>query len=242
MTTSPIVLKDWWFILEGLGITLFLCLCTIVFASILGIVQGTMRTSKVKVFSSFSWIYVYIVRGTPLLMQLFLIYYGLPIILGYSIPAFTTALVGLTFYATAYLGEIVKAGLQSVDIGQKEAAKALGMTTIQEFRFIVFPQTLRVIVPNAVGFFIALVKDSSLVSAIGFVELTRASKLVIARTFQPFTIYLAVAAVYFIVCYGMSKLSKKVEERLDVQYGRAENPTPASEKYPKGLWKPTSSR
>lgn len=184
-------------------------------------VQGIMRTSKLKVFSYLSWTYVYVIRGTPLLMQLFLVYYGLPILLGYSIPAFLTALVGLSVYATAYLGEIVKAGLQSVDVGQKEAAKALGMTGIQEFRYIVFPQTLKLIIPNAAGFFIALVKDSSLVSAIGFVELTRSSKLVIARTFQPFTIYLVVAIVYFIVCYGMSKFSKKLEERLDIQYGRS---------------------
>jgi len=153
-------------------------------------------------------------------MQLFLVYYGLPILLGYAIPAFTTALIGLTLYATAYLGEIVKAGLQSVDIGQKEAAKALGMNTIQEFRYIVFPQTLPLIIPNAVGFFIALIKDSSLVSAIGFMELTRSSKLVIARTFQPFTVYAVVALIYFIVCYVMSKVSQKVEERFDILYGK----------------------
>ena len=220
MTHSSINLTDWIFILEGLGITLFLCICTILLGSILGIFQGTMRTSKIKVISFLSGIYVYIIRGTPLLMQLFLVYYGLPIIIGYSIPAFSTALVGLTLYATAYLGEIVKAGLQSVDIGQKEAAKALGMTSIQEYRYIVFPQTLPLVVPNAVGFFIALIKNSSLVSAIGFMELTRSSRLVIARTFQPFTIYLTVAIMYFIICYGMSKLSKKVEERLDVHYGK----------------------
>jgi polar amino acid transport system permease protein len=206
--------------LEGLGITLFLCVCTIIAGSILGIAQGTMRNSKVKVINYLSGVYVYIIRGTPLLMQLFLVYYGLPIILGYAIPAFTTALVGLTLYATAYLGEIVKAGLQSVDIGQKEAAKALGMNKVQEYRYIVFPQTLPLIVPNAVGFFIALIKDSSLVSAIGFMELTRSSKLVIARTFQPFTIYMVVALIYFIICYGMSKFSKKVEERLDAHYGK----------------------
>lgn len=219
MINSSINILDWLFILEGLGITLFLCLCTIVLGSIFGVVQGTLRTSKIRLLGYLSWIYVYVVRGTPLLMQLFLVYYGLPIILGYSIPAFTTALIGLTLYATAYLGEIVKAGLQSVDIGQKEAAKALGMNRIHEFVYIVFPQALKLIVPNAVGYFIALVKDSSLVSAIGFIELTRSSKLVIARTFQPFTIYITVALLYFIVCYGMSKISKKVEERLDVNYG-----------------------
>lgn len=228
MTTSPIIIKDWLFILEGLGITLFLCLCTILIGSIFGIIQGTMRNSKLKVLSYLSWIYVYIIRGTPLLMQLFLVYYSLPIIIGYSISAFATALIGLSLYATAYLGEIVKAGLQSVDIGQKEAARALGMSPFQEYRYIVFPQTLQVVVPNAVGFFIALVKDSSLVSVIGFVELTRSSKLVIARTFQPFTVYIVVAFVYFVICYGMSKLSKKVEERLNIQHGKPVNASASS--------------
>lgn len=220
MTTSPLYFSDWFFIIQGLGITLLLCIGAIIFGSTLGILQGVMRTSKIKVLGYLSWFYVYIIRGTPLLMQLFLVYYGLPIFLGYSIPTFTTALIGLTLYATAYLGEIVKAGLQSVDIGQKEGARALGMNGFQEFRYIVFPQTLKLIVPNAVGFFIALIKDSSLVSAIGFVELTRSSKLVIARTFQPFTVYMVVAAIYFIICYGMSKVSNSIEERLDVQYGK----------------------
>jgi His/Glu/Gln/Arg/opine family amino acid ABC transporter permease subunit len=221
LTDTSLYLSDWLFILKGLGITLFLCICSIGLGSIFGIIQGVMRTSKIKMVSYLAWTYVYFIRGTPLLMQLFLVYYGLPIILGYSIPAFSTALIGLSLYTTAYIGEIVKAGLQSVDIGQREASKALGMTSAHEFIHIVFPQTLTIIVPNAVGFFIALIKDSSLVSAIGFMELTRSSRFVIARTFQPFTVYIIVALIYFIVCFGMSKLSKKVEERLDVYYGKS---------------------
>lgn len=219
-TNTSFNMLDWLFILKGLGITLILCLCSMILGSILGIIMGVMRTSKIKVVNYLSWIYVYIIRGTPLLMQLFLVYYGLPIVIGYSISAFSTALIGLTLYAAAYLAEIVKAGIQSVDIGQKEAAKALGMTHLQEFIYVVFPQALKVIIPPAAGFFIALIKDSSLVSAIGFMELTRSSKLVIARTFQPFTIYLIVALIYFIVCYGLSKLSRYVEGGLAVNYGK----------------------
>ncbi len=215
-TNSSINMLDCLFILKGLGITLILCLCSMVLGSALGIFIGVMRTSRIKVVSYLSWVYIYIVRGTPLLMQLFLVYYGLPILMGYSISAFATATMGLTLYAAAYLAEIVKAGIQSVDSGQKEAAKALGMTSLQEFRYIVFPQALKVIIPPSAGFFIALIKDSSLVSAIGFMELTRSSKLVIARTFQPFTIYLIVALMYFIICYGLSKFSTYVEGGLNV--------------------------
>jgi len=205
---------DWLFILKGLGITIFLCLNSMIFGGLLGLIVGMMRTSRNIIFKSISGGFIYIIRGTPLLMQLFLVYYGLPLILGYAIPAYTTALVGLTIYTAAYLAEIVKAGIQSVDKGQKEAAKALGMTSWQGFRYIVFPQALKVIIPPAAGFFIALIKDSSLISAIGFMELTRSSKLVIARTFQPFTIYLVVAAIYFIICYGLSNISRRVEGRL----------------------------
>jgi His/Glu/Gln/Arg/opine family amino acid ABC transporter permease subunit len=213
---TSINMTDWLFILNGLKITILLCLNAMVFGAIFGLIIGTMRTSKIKIISFIAWAYVYIVRGTPLLMQLFFAYYGLPILLGYSIPAYTTALVGLTIYAAAYMAEIVKAGIQAVDIGQKEAAKALGMTFMQEFRYIVFPQALKVIIPPSAGFFIALVKDSSLVSAIGFMEMTRSSKLVIARTFQPLTIYMAIAVIYFIICFGLSRLSRRLEGRYIV--------------------------
>ncbi len=203
---------DWLFLLRGAGITVFLCLNAMIFGSILGLIIGTMRTSKLSILNYISGAYIYLIRGTPLLMQLFLVYYGLPVFFGIIISAFTTALIGLTVYAAAYLAEIVKAGLQSVDKGQKDAAKALGLTPLQEFRNIVLPQALKVIVPPAFGFFIALIKDSSLVAIIGFIELTRSSRMVIARTYQPFTIYLGVALIYFVICYGLSIISRKYVE------------------------------
>lgn len=209
-----IVVLDWVFILKGFGLTVVMCFNAMVFGAVLGLVIGVMRTSRVKILSYISWLYVYIIRGTPLLMQLFLVYYGLPLLLKRSIPAYGTALTGLVVYASAYLAEIVKGGIQSVPAGQREATKALGMTSLQEFRYVVFPQALKVIVPPSTGFFIALIKDSSLISAIGFVELTRSAKLVIARTFQPFTVYLVVALVYFLTCYLLSVVSRKIEWRL----------------------------
>ncbi len=203
---------DWLFLLRGAGITVFLCLNAMIFGSILGLIIGTMRISRLSILNYISGAYIYLIRGTPLLMQLFLVYYGLPVFFGIIISAFTTALIGLTVYAAAYLAEIVKAGLQSVDKGQKDAAKALGLTPLQEFRNIVLPQALKVIVPPAFGFFIALIKDSSLVAIIGFIELTRSSRMVIARTYQPFTIYLGVALIYFVICYGLSIISRKYFE------------------------------
>jgi len=204
---SSVNTQDWLFILKGAGLTIFLCMVSMFSGSLLGLVAGIMRSSGNPLIYGPAWAYIYVIRGTPLLMQLFLVYFGIPLMTGYAIGAFTTALMGLALYTGAYMGEIVKAGILSVDPGQKEAAKALGMNFWQVFRYIVFPQAMRVIVQPAFGFFIALVKDSSLVSIIGFVELARAGRLVIARTFQPFVIYGAVAVLYFIICFGLSRLS-----------------------------------
>jgi polar amino acid transport system permease protein len=212
---TTIYLSDWLYILKGAGITIFLCLNAMVFGALLGVVLGLLRTNRYRPIVYLVGLYIYIIRGTPLLMQLFLVYYGLPVLLGFNVPAFTTALVGLSIYTSAYVAEIVKAGLNAVGKGQRDAAKALGMNAWQEFSHIVFPQALKVIIPPSFGFFIALIKDSSLVSIIGFIELTRSSRFVIARTYQPFTIYLGVAAIYFIICYGLSLISRRYIEGRD---------------------------
>lgn len=212
---TTIYLADWLYILKGAGITIFLCLNAMVFGALLGVVLGLLRTNRFRPIIYLVGLYIYIIRGTPLLMQLFLVYYGLPVLLGFNVPAFTTALVGLSVYTSAYVAEIVKAGLNAVGKGQRDAAKALGMNAWQEFSHIVFPQALKVIIPPSFGFFIALIKDSSLVSIIGFIELTRSSRLVIARTYQPFTIYLGVAAIYFVICYGLSLVSRRFIEGRD---------------------------
>jgi len=203
---------DWLFILKGAGITLFLSLNAMGFGSMLGLIIGVMRTSKLSILNYFSWIYTSLIRGTPLLIQLFLVYYGLPVFFGINISAYVTALVGLAVYSSAFLAEIVKSGLQAVDKGQKDAAKALGMTYLQEFRYVVLPQALKVILPPAFGFFIQLIKDSSLVAIIGFIELTRSGRMVIARTYKPFTIYFGIMFIYFIICYVLSIISRKYFE------------------------------
>ena len=213
-----ITFADILLILKGTGITLSLCLCAILLGAVIGMVIGIMRASKITILRGISFIYIYIIRGTPLLMQLFLVYYGLPLLIGYSIPAFTTAVLGLTLYTGAYLAEIVKSGIWAIDKGQSEAAAALGMTKWQEFFKIILPQAMRVIIPPGTGFFIALIKDSSLVSAIGFTELARAGKLIISRTFEPFSVYLIIAAVYFIICYALSKYSNKIEKKMRSAY------------------------
>lgn len=197
-------IEDWLFVLEGAGVTVLLCLQAMFFGILIGLVVGVARTAKTRPIELPATAYVTVIRGTPLLMQLFIIYFCLPLF-GINMPKFLSAALGLSFYTGAYVAEIIKAGLQSVEVGQREAARSLGMIPWQEFRYVVFPQALRVIIPPTFGFFIALIKDSSLVSIIGYIELTRASKLVVARTFKPFTLYIGAAALYFVLCYGLSK-------------------------------------
>jgi len=120
---SSINFLDWMFILKGAGLTIFLCIISMLFGSLIGLGTGIMRSSRNVFFYGPAWIYIFVIRGTPLLMQLFLVYFGVPLITGHAIGAFATALVGLALYAGAYLGEIVKAGIQSVDIGQKRSCK-----------------------------------------------------------------------------------------------------------------------
>lgn len=205
---NAINIRDWSFLLVGAGVTILLCLQAMVFGIPIGLAIGLGRTAKTRLVAWLASLYVTVIRGTPLLMQLFIIYYCLPLF-GVNMPKFITAALGLSLYTGAYVGEIVKAGLQSVEIGQREAARSLGMTPWQEFRHIVLPQAMRVIIPPMFGFFIALIKDSSLVSILGYVELTRASKLVVARTFKPFTLYLGAAVLYFILCYGLSRFDAR---------------------------------
>lgn len=213
MLRAPLVVNDFQFILRGAAITIMLCIVAVIIGSLLGLIFGILRTVNIAPVRFVAWLYVYVIRGTPLLMQLFLFYYGLPL-LGIHVSPWTTAILSLSLYAGAYLTEIVKAGIQSVDTGQFEAAKALGLTKMQSFVHVQFPQALRVIVPPTVGFYIALVKDSSLVSAIGFIELTRSGRWIIARTFQPFTVYFIIAIVYFLICFFLSKISKRIERKM----------------------------
>ncbi len=212
MQAQSFQLSDMIFIFKGFGTTVLICLISMIIGGILGFIIGLMRSSNIKILKSISFIYVYIIRGTPLLMQLFLIYYGIPLVTGYSINSYTVAIGGLTLYTSAYLAEIVRSGIEGVDKGQGEAAKALGMNFFQEYRYVILPQAIKIIIQPGFGFFIALIKDSSLVSAIGFVELARAGKLIVARTFQPFTVYAIIAALYFILCYSLSLASNRLRK------------------------------
>ena len=154
-----------------------------------------------------------LVRGSPLLVQLLLVYLGLSAV-GLPLDPFPAAAVGLSINAGAYLSEIFRGGMAAVPRGQTEAGLAIGLPRVYVMGSIVFPQALPVVVPAMIGFFIGLLKDTSLAYVLGLLELTRMGKNVMDRTFQPFEILLAVAAIYFVLCFPLSQLVRVVDARM----------------------------
>lgn len=200
-------------LLEGLGATLKLCLLSFLLALAVGILVGILR-SKSPFFQRLFTPYVEIFRGTPLLIQLFFIYYGLPSV-GITMDNYTAGTLGLGLNGGAYISEIIRGALFSVSQGQEEAAKALGLNWFQSMVFVILPQAVRVALPPLVNAFSTIIKESSLVSVLAITELTRASQLVYTRTFRAFEIYLAVGLLYFIIIYSASLVSTRLEKRLN---------------------------
>jgi polar amino acid transport system permease protein len=202
-------------LLRGAGLTLIICLAAGVLGSLIGIVFGTAKASPSWIARAISSLYVNFIRGVPILIILLFTYYALPLWL----PAFTfsrgfTAVIGLAIYSGAYMAEIVRGGIQAVPNGQSEAAEALGLNYFVRLRYVVFPQAMRVAIPPGIGFLIALVKASSLVSVIGFVDLTRAGRIVTTLNQEPLTTFIIVGALYFVISYPISLLGTWCERKL----------------------------
>jgi His/Glu/Gln/Arg/opine family amino acid ABC transporter permease subunit len=201
------------YMLKGALVTLEISALAMVLGSIVGIICGFLLLSELTPLKWLVRAYVYFVRGTPALVQIFLVYFALPVV-GIDIPAFWGAVVALGFNAGGFIAEIVRAGLQSIDMGQTEAAKAIGMTHRQTLQYILFPQSLRRITPPLTNELITLVKGSSLLSAISIYELTRSTQLIISQKFTPFELYALLAVFYLIIISVLSKISEYIEARL----------------------------
>ncbi|NEU29850.1 amino acid ABC transporter permease [bacterium LRH843] len=201
-------------LLKGAWLTIVLCFFATLFGSLLGIIVGIAATSPMKIFRILSSVYINLIRGIPLLMLIFTVYFVLPLLnLGFELSQGASAILALSIYTGAYMGEIVRGGIQAIDKGQFEAARALGMNYMQMFLQIIFPQAIKFMIPPGIGFVIALVKDSSLVSIIGYVDLTKAGKVVSNLTLSPIPTYLTVALIYFVICYVLSKVSYFYERK-----------------------------
>jgi polar amino acid transport system permease protein len=160
---------------------------------------------------------VQLVQGTPVLILMFVLYFGLSLF-GLDVPPLLAASVAMTIYASAYLGEIWRASLQSVPLTQWEAADCLALTRVQRLFLVVLPQALRIATPSTVGFMVQIVKSTSLASVIGLAEMTYIGKLINNSTFRPFTTYLVIAVLYFGLCYPLSWLARRLERKLNVYH------------------------
>ena len=167
------------------------------------------------IYLIFAAAYIQIVQGTPLLVWLFVFYFGLSIA-GLSVNAWTAAAFAYSIYGGAFLGEIWRGALMAVAPTQWEAGASLGLTYAQQMRHIIIPQAIRIATPPTIGFLVQLIKNTSLAATIGFVELTREGQLTSASTYKPFAVYVTVACIYFLICFPLTSWSRQLEERFHV--------------------------
>jgi polar amino acid transport system permease protein len=201
---------DLFFLLLSTGWTAALTLAAALFGGMIGLAVALARCSNNGVAREIARGYVALIQGIPVLIVLFLAYYGLAHA-GLELPSFVAASLSLSIYAGAYLGDIWRGAIQSVPRQQWEASASLAMTRAQQYRHVILPQSVRIALPPTVGFLVQLVKNTSIVSIVGVVELTRAGQLVNNVTFQPFKVFLVVAFIYLTICYPMSRMSRRLE-------------------------------
>ncbi len=196
------------------GGTLALALPAIGLGFVVGIVVALARLSRVPLAYYPATVYVETIRGVPLVMVIFWFWFFIPIAIGIPLPQYGVALIAFVVFEAAYLGEIIRAGIQSVPRGQVEAASATGLAYGAVMRHVVLPQALRNMLPSLVTQFIILFKDTSLASIIGYMDLTKAAQTVNQREIRPFELYLFIAIVYWICTFGMSRLARVLERRM----------------------------
>lgn len=201
-------------LIVGAGITIQITAISVGLGLIIGMFVGIARICNVKVLRALATVYIDFLRGTPLLVQIFLIYFALPMVVGQRVDPFIAAITACGINSGAYIAEIFRAGIQAIDEGQMEAGRSLGMSWVQTMRYIIVPQAFKNVIPPLGNEFIALLKDSSLVSVIGFEELTRRGQLIIARTYGSLEIWITVALIYLVMTLTISRLVSYMEKRL----------------------------
>ena len=200
------------FLLDGALWTVVLSLIAMMGGGLLGFVVALARISPRESMRTIAAGYIQLIQGTPLLVIMFVTYFGLPTI-GMSISPLVAAGASLTLNVSAYLGEIWRGAIQSVPAPQWEAAECLALTRAQRMFRVILPQAVRIATPPTVGFSVQVIKNTSLASVVGFVELARSGQLINNSIFQPFPVYLIIAAIYFCLCYPISRLSRSLERR-----------------------------
>jgi polar amino acid transport system permease protein len=207
-----------WYLIMAAQWTVLLSLLAFAGGALVGLPIALMRVSPSHTLRIVAGGYIQLIQGTPLLILLFLTYFGLGI-LGYKLAPLVAAGLALTLYAAAFLGEIWRGCIEAVPRTQWEASDCLGLNRFQQYAYVILPQAFRMAIPPTVGFMVQIVKNTSLASVVGFVELARAGQIVNNSTFEPFIIFCIVAAIYFAMCYPLSLASRFLERRANA--GRA---------------------
>jgi polar amino acid transport system permease protein len=200
------------YLVLGAQWTIVLSLIAFGGGSVLGLGLALARVSKIAALRLLASGYIQIIQGTPLLIVLFLSYFGLGL-MGYKLVPLVAAGLSLTLYAGAFLGEIWRGCIEAVSKTQWEASDCLGLNRFQQYAYVILPQAVRLAIPPTVGFMVQIVKNTSLASVIGFVELARAGQIVNNSTFEPFVVFSCVAAIYFALCYPLSLAARALERK-----------------------------
>lgn len=211
-----VIVRNLPYLAQGLAITLQTAFLVLVGGTVLGLLVGIARTSRMPGLWLLPATYIEIIRGTPLLAVLFVVYFGLPPVIGYRFTAYQAAVTGFILFIAAYIAEDYRSGVSSVARGQIEAALASGLRRDQVLRHIVLPQAVRRMIPTLFNQFVRLLKFTSVASVIGVTELTGAAMAVNAREFRPVEILITLAASYFVVCYLLSLLGRWLSERYAI--------------------------
>ena len=207
-----VALLDLYYLVLAIRWTVALTLLALLGGSIVGVLVAAFGAARNPLLRGLARAYVGAVQGIPLLAWLFIFYFGLSIV-GYNLPPLIAATIGFSIYSGAFLGEIWRGALVAIPKTQWEAGVSIGLTYVEQLRHVIIPQAVRLAIPPTVGFLVQLIKNTSLAAVIGFVELTREGQMTTAATFQPFTVYLMVAALYFSLCYPLTRYSRILEGR-----------------------------
>ena len=205
-------LSEFLFIVQAAQWTLALSAIAFVGGALLGLVVALSRTSENAVARNAARVFIQVFQGTPLLLQLFLIFFGAPV-LGIDINPWVAAGVALVLNSAAFLAEIWRGCIEAVPRGQWEAAQALNLKYVARMRFVVLPQAFKIALPPTVGYMVQIIKGTSLAAIIGFTEITRAGQIINNATFQPLHVFTTVAALYFVICWPLSLLAARMERK-----------------------------
>lgn len=203
------------FIIMGVGVTLKFTFCSLLGGLPLGVILAVCKSSNFLIIKKIAEFYTAVFRGTPLLVQLGIFFYATPLILGYSISAFAAGVIAFSLNSAAYSSEIIRTGIMSIDLGQWDAAKVLGISPLKTWTKVIFPQAARNILPALINEMVNLLKESALVSTIGEADLLRRAQIVAAEKFLYFEPMIVAAFFYFLMVMTISLFAKKLEKRLN---------------------------